>query len=254
MRILGADSFTGTTTSIDAIPKSYLRNGDLCMVKAVDKLFWYQYKIGSNLPHSIPHVIIPQDNIDPSVDDGGRWILFDIFVSHIYADTIQATNIIPSASDTHLNINNTLYVSTSGAMINGPLEIITDNVPPSIEAPFIINSDKMVENLNSDLLDGYNADDFVQKEYGISSIPYPSPSGSASPSAGPRWMYLSFSKPAKNTNYSVFTTITNTIDPDPSIYATTITEKTTAGFKVSYSGEIDSPNYKLEYLAVGDFE
>jgi len=254
MRIIGADSFTGMTTSIDAIPRSYLRHGDVCFVKTLNKMFWYRYETNSNLPADLPNVIVPVENQDPTMDDGSRWILLDIFFSVVYANTVRTDNIIPSPSGDTITINNTMSISPSSTTIEGPLEVIVDNTIPNTEPPFIVNSDTLVDNLNADMIDGHHFDELITKEYGITSLPYPHPSGSASPSAGPRWIYLSFSKPALNTDYSVFTTITNTIDPSASIYATTITEKTTAGFKCEFSGEIDSPNYKLEYMAIGDFE
>ena len=254
MRILGADNFTGTTTSIDAIPKSYLRHGDICLVKALNKIFWYRYESNSGLPQEIPNVIVPVDNQDPTMDDGARWLLLDMFISVAYINTIRTDTIIPSPSGDCIKINNVLNVCPSGTTLDTPLTLNVDNTIPNTEPPFFINSDTLVDNLNADFLDGYDADHFVTKEYGITSLPYPHPSGSASPSAGPRWIYLSFSKPASNTDYSVFTTITNTVDTSASVYATTITEKTTSGFICEFSGEIDSPNYKLEYMAIGDFE
>ena len=256
MRILGADSFTGKETSIDAIPKSYLRHGDVCMVKdeLSENLFWYRYNINSGVASNIPNVIIPKDNMPPNIDDNGRWLLCNIFMNVVYANDIKTNTISPGTSGSDININGALTISPSGTHFVDPLIVDTDIIGTVKEPPFIINSDEKVVNLNADKLDGYDSNDFVVKEYGITSLPYDIPSGSVPPSAGERWIYISFNKRPLNVDYSVFTTITNTVDPSASIYATTITEKTTAGFKCEFSGRIDSHNYKLEYMAIGDFK
>jgi len=256
MRILGADSFTGKVTSMDAIPKSYLRHDDMCMVKdsLSGNIFWYTYKTNSGMPHNIPNVVIPKDNLPPNTDDLGRWVLCNIFVNVLYTNNLKVNTITSGISGQNVDINNVLTISPSGVHSTKPLIIDTDNIGPIKEPPFFVNSDEKVENLNTDKLDGYDSDDFIVKEYGITSLPYDVPSGSVPPSAGKRWIYISFNRKPLNTDYSVFTTITNTIDPSASIYSTTITEKTTAGFKCEFSGEIDSHNYKLEYMAVGDFK
>jgi hypothetical protein len=248
MKILAADSITGKQTSLDVIPISYVRHDDICMVKSFDKIFWYTYKENSYQPNQIPNVIIPVDNQDPSNDNGDRWVLTNIFIDVMYVNELKTNFITHSTSGDNIIINDNLTITPISASFDGTVEFLSQS------KPFIINSDELVDNLNADLLDGYDSDHFITKEYGITSLPYPAPSGSISPSAGPRWIYLSFDKPAKNTEYSVFTTITNTVDPSASIYATTITEKTTAGFICEFSGDIDSPNYKLEYIAVGDFD
>jgi len=41
----------------------------------------------------------------------------------------------------------------------------------------------------------------------------------------------------------------NTVDPEPSIYPTLIRDKTTTGFTVEFSGDIDSDNYYLNWRA-----
>ena len=248
MKILAADSITGKQTSLDVIPISYLSHDDICIVKSYDKIFWYSYKENSYQNHHIPDVIIPVNNQDPLNDNGDRWILTNIFVNVTYMNELRTNLITHSTSGDNVFINNNLNVTPISSSFNGMVEFSSQT------QPFVVNSNALVENLNADLLDGKDSDYFMTKEHGISSLPYPCPSGSISPSAGPRWIYLSFDKPLKNTDYSVFTTITNTVDPSASIYSTTITEKTTAGFICEFSGEIDSPNYKLEYIAVGDFE
>jgi len=254
MRILGSDSFTDSNTSIDAIPKSYLRNGDVCILKdeTTGNIFFYRYITNSGATPDMPRVIIPKDNMPPN-DDLGRWLLCNIFCDTLYGDEIK-TNIISSGTGgDDITINDTLTITPSSANFNAPLVIDTDIVGPIKEPPLIVNSDVKVNNLNADKLDDHDSTYFVAKEFGITSLPYDIPNGSMPPSAGERWIYISFNKKPANTNYSVFTTITNTVDPSASIFSTTITEKTTAGFRCEFSGKPDSHNYKLEYMAVGDF-
>jgi hypothetical protein len=50
-----------------------------------------------------------------------------------------------------------------------------------------------------------------------------------------------------NADYVVYVNIINDLDPIPSVYAYTTTDITTTGFIVRYSGDIDSPNYKLHW-------
>ena len=255
MRILGADSFTGENTSINAIPTSYLRDGDVCMLKddTSGNIFYYRYKSNSGAVEDTPNVVIPQDNLSPNSDDLGRWLLNNIFVGILYSGEIKTNTISPGTNGNDIALNGVLTVSPSGCEYTNPLIINTDIIGPEKEPPFIINSDEKVDNLNADLLDGHDSNYFVTKETGITSLPYDIPSGSMPPSAGDRWIYISFNNKPLSTDYSVFTSITNTVDPSASVYSTTITEKTTAGFKCEFSGKPDSHNYKLEYMAVGDF-
>jgi len=256
MRILGADSFTGRETSINKIPKSYVRHGDLCVLKDsgnTDNIFWYKYDSNNGSNNNIPNIVIPLDNVDPLHDDGGRWVLCNAFINTLYSNEIKTNTISSGTSGLNIDINNVLTITPSGAKFYDPLIIDTDIVGPITEPPFIINSNKKVDNLNADLLDDHDSSEFVIKEYGTTSLPYDIPSGSVSPSAGDRWVYISFNNKPANTDYVVLTTITNTVDPSASIYATTITEKTTGGFKAMFSGQMDSHNYKLEYMAIGDF-
>lgn len=53
-----------------------------------------------------------------------------------------------------------------------------------------------------------------------------------------------------DTGYSINVNITNTTDANPSQYACTITAKSTTGFTVTFSGDTDSANYKLEWQTI----
>lgn len=51
------------------------------------------------------------------------------------------------------------------------------------------------------------------------------------------------------TYYSVSITIENLVDPSPSIYGWILRQKNTTSFSIEFSGYIDSPNYKLNWVA-----
>ncbi len=59
-----------------------------------------------------------------------------------------------------------------------------------------------------------------------------------------------FTSPFLNDNYLVIVTLENTGDTPPvSIYSYTVIDKTADGFTVSFSGDMDSENYKLNWIA-----
>ena len=51
-----------------------------------------------------------------------------------------------------------------------------------------------------------------------------------------------------NINYAVGLSIVNIVDNPPSIYNYIVKNKTTTGFDVVFSGEMDSDNYVLEWM------
>lgn len=51
-----------------------------------------------------------------------------------------------------------------------------------------------------------------------------------------------------DTNYSVVGNLVNEVDWSPSIYGHIITEKTTTGFTILFSGPIDSSNYEFDWI------
>lgn len=55
-----------------------------------------------------------------------------------------------------------------------------------------------------------------------------------------------------DTNYSLSCILNNTTDGSPSIYPMIVTNRTATGFTVLFSGDIDSNNYYLEWIAVDD--
>lgn len=60
---------------------------------------------------------------------------------------------------------------------------------------------------------------------------------------------VTFDQAFDNTDYVLVTELENTVDPCPSIYPTIVTEKTTTGFTVDFTGEIDTDNYYLNWQA-----
>ncbi len=58
-----------------------------------------------------------------------------------------------------------------------------------------------------------------------------------------------FASPFSNTNYYTLVTMENIVDLPVSIYSYIITAKSTGGFTVSFSGDMESGNYKLNWIA-----
>lgn len=75
-----------------------------------------------------------------------------------------------------------------------------------------------------------------------------SKSGSEKLSLGDISTEVTFDSPLVDANYPLFLSLENQVDSISSEYAITITDKTTSGFKVHYSGEIDSDNYYLNWI------
>jgi len=65
---------------------------------------------------------------------------------------------------------------------------------------------------------------------------------------------VTFATPMSDTNYSLSVIMRNFVDDikDKSIYAMIITGTTVSGFDVLFSGDIDSNNYYLDYVAASD--
>ena len=60
---------------------------------------------------------------------------------------------------------------------------------------------------------------------------------------------ISFASPFSDSGYTLIISLENTVDSPSSEFAITITDKTVSGFKVNYSGDIDSTNYYLNWYA-----
>lgn len=60
---------------------------------------------------------------------------------------------------------------------------------------------------------------------------------------------VNFASSFSSANYALTLGLENTSDSPPSMYSMLITNKTAAGFTVSFSGDIDSVNFKLNWVA-----
>jgi len=60
---------------------------------------------------------------------------------------------------------------------------------------------------------------------------------------------ITFPNAFSSTDYVLTVSLANSVDVNPSVYPILITDKTTTGFTVDFSGEIDSSNYYLNWRA-----
>lgn len=67
---------------------------------------------------------------------------------------------------------------------------------------------------------------------------------------GAPFIYATFTAPLNTPEYSLSVSIENKIDNNPSVYSTLIVDKTVYGFKVIFSGDIDSDNYYLNWQII----
>jgi len=73
--------------------------------------------------------------------------------------------------------------------------------------------------------------------------------GKKSIDLGATSVFVPFSTVVTHTDYTINVTLENTTDVEPSIFSTLVSRTTTSGFTVLFSGDIDSPNYKLNWMA-----
>jgi hypothetical protein len=72
---------------------------------------------------------------------------------------------------------------------------------------------------------------------------------SSSISSGVYSTTVNFDRAFANDQYVLTVGLENTVDPEPSIYPILIRDKSTTGFTVDFSGDIDSDNYYLNWRA-----
>jgi len=243
MRILGADSFDGKGTSINAIPTNVLKHRDLCIVKiengdidVIPAVYFLEYVVNDGNPQNIPYVITPKDNLDGG-DDGGRWRLKNIFVNSVYSESVYTNNILSVLPGVPITIGNSFTVTSDGMILDGQVSINSDPT----ESPLVVNSRVMVENLNAEFIGGESVSSFIRSYNFDTAIPN-----------GVNEFDVYFSHDVVNPpHYTVFVDICNTVDPNPSIYGFTIVRKEQEYFKIRFSDVIDSANYTLHYLIIG---
>jgi len=66
--------------------------------------------------------------------------------------------------------------------------------------------------------------------------------------SGATSLFVPFSNVLSSSNYTTTVSLENTIDAEPSIYSTLVSNTTVSGFTVLFSGDMDSPNYKLNWI------
>ncbi|KKN58624.1 hypothetical protein LCGC14_0550430 [marine sediment metagenome] len=60
---------------------------------------------------------------------------------------------------------------------------------------------------------------------------------------------VDFALPFLNMDYHILVTMENIVDSPVSIYSYIITDRRSTGFTVSFSGDMESDNYKLNWIA-----
>lgn len=93
-------------------------------------------------------------------------------------------------------------------------------------------------NSNGTALEFVTTSGIINEQYGIEPIP----NGADSVS-------VTFPKTFNDSDYTLTTDIENTVDSKPSAFASIISAKSNSGFTVIFSGDIDTLNYKLNWLA-----
>lgn len=78
----------------------------------------------------------------------------------------------------------------------------------------------------------------LNEQSGVENIP----NGADSKSVTFPWAF-------SNSDYALVTELENTTDSKPSVYASLVSAKSSSGFTVLFSGDIDSNHYKLNWLA-----
>ncbi|RLI52467.1 MAG: hypothetical protein DRO87_13155, partial [Candidatus Thorarchaeota archaeon] len=73
--------------------------------------------------------------------------------------------------------------------------------------------------------------------------------GKESIALGATSVFVPFSTATSTVNYTVSVTLENTTDSEPSLFSTLVSKTTTSGFTVLFSGDMDTPNYKLNWIA-----
>lgn len=61
-----------------------------------------------------------------------------------------------------------------------------------------------------------------------------------------------FSSDMPNTSYAIIIQMLNLSDPNPQYQPVTITSKTITGFTAKWNANVDSANYVLDYIAIGN--
>ncbi len=238
MRILGADGLTGNDKALDNITSSYLKNGDMCLAKypetngASGKVYFYILLADQGGAENLPNIVVPRDNATTPTDK--RWVLTGVYQDEITAFNIYANTLSQASSGVPLVISDTLSFTDGTATFN--------NTSPT--KPFGVDSSIMVDNLNAEYWGGihwsvFDLDELIK-------------SGDQWISAGVETLAVTFPAPQFDDTYSLFTELHNDTDSNPSFYNIMVTSKTTVGFTVKFSGQMDSAYYRLQWAILGN--
>lgn len=236
MRILGAEGLIGGTgqnineKALDQIDSNYLVDGDCACAKYEGKFWWYVLVDNHGGTENVPSTIRPKVGGNASM----RWTLRDTYISAIESDTIYTNNIRPLSGDV-INLNDVVTLSGSTFIFE-----------ETAEAPFIVYSQIMVNNLNVEYLGGKHWSEYTQT--GLIE------SGDQWISQGVDEVYVPFPNPRYNVTYSLFTELFNIAGLDTSIITYLVTGKTTTGFTVKLSSNTDNSYYRVQWAILGENE
>lgn len=243
MRIFGADSFSGFETSMSSIPANRLKKGDLCLLN-IDALVTY-YKLVDNaaLVNIIPYVIPAKYGFGQSDHPSKKWVLCDETINRVTdlsgniriangATSVSATFGSPLASD-----NYTIFTT------------ITNDIDPEPSMYMSIVSGLSENGFTAKFSGAIDSDNYFLNYFLklISDEPN-GLIGNVSLDDGSTSLDITFGEPLPDNDYTVLVSISNTIDPDPSMYMFVVSDITVNGFKVRFSDKMDSSNYKLNYF------
>lgn len=234
MRILGADGLKDSPVALNAIASGYVVDGDVCLAKEDTFIYFYRLVDGHGGAENLPSVVVPAD--EPSTNTSKRWVL-----TGTYSNDVSADEIIANLITTDQLIVNTISSLPSGStLINDVVEITQDTVNflNVTDPPFEVNSSDMVSGLNAEFINGLSVDEIVGNVGYTETIFVPS---------GIRALDVVYTTQRLSSNYSIFSTLINSTDTDPSIYTSLITHYDNEGFTIKFSDIIDSQFYMLSY-------
>lgn len=226
MKLLGADGLTIGDGAVNKIQSTYVVDGDVCCAKYNDKFYWYILEGGNSTPENLPQIIKPEVGTESK-----RWVLKGIYMDELELDTLFVST-ITEATTAGIDLNGIATLSGNTFTFNS----IT-------EAPFVVNSQVMIDNLNAEYLGGKH-----WSEYDLENI---IKSGSQWISQGVSSIYVPFPEPRFNTTYSLFTELQNVTSPT-SLMNYMVTDKTNLGFTVILSSNTNNPYYILQWAILGE--
>lgn len=226
MKILGASGLTVGDDALNKIPEQYLDDGDACVALYDNKFYWYELSEYSGVPENLPTIVEPLYG-----GSDKRWLLRNIFLTELEVQTVY-TNSVQQLSGGSLDLNGV-------ASLSGDTFTFTN----LLEAPFIVNSTTMVDNLNAEYWGGVHFSDFDLNGLIVS--------GDQFIPQGIDELYVPFPEQRFSVSYTLFTELYNTQTTEPSIINYIVTDKTFYGFTIKLSASTDNPTYRLQWAILG---